>query len=173
VENRSLVEEVRAVRERVAARLRELEPLVREYQELLLLAGELGIVPPGGDDPAPAGGGGGDDRGSLGAGDGDDAGPAGAGADASAGEPSEPSGPDAERKPVRRRRPRPASDAVPASDPELEGRVLEALRAQPGATITDLASALALPATSLYRPVRELASSGAVVKRGRGLYAES
>ena len=42
----SLADEVRTVRERVSARLAELEPLVREYDELLKLADELGIDVP-------------------------------------------------------------------------------------------------------------------------------
>jgi hypothetical protein len=37
----SLVDEARAIRQRVAARLRELEPLVREYNELKEVAAEL------------------------------------------------------------------------------------------------------------------------------------
>jgi hypothetical protein len=47
----SLVDEARAVRERIAARLRELEPLVREYGELREVARELGILDI---EPAPA-----------------------------------------------------------------------------------------------------------------------
>jgi len=39
----SLAEEARQVRERIAARLRELEPLAREYEELQRLAAEMGI----------------------------------------------------------------------------------------------------------------------------------
>jgi hypothetical protein len=39
----SLIEEVRSVRERVEQRLRELEPLVREYNELKQIAAELGL----------------------------------------------------------------------------------------------------------------------------------
>jgi hypothetical protein len=39
----SLAEEVRTVRQRVAERLRELEPLVREYDELRKIASEMGL----------------------------------------------------------------------------------------------------------------------------------
>jgi transposase-like protein len=39
----SLIEEARTVRQRIVARLRELEPLVREYEELRQAAAELGI----------------------------------------------------------------------------------------------------------------------------------
>ena len=41
----SLADEARQMRERVTARLRELEPLVREYEELVRVAGEMGIEP--------------------------------------------------------------------------------------------------------------------------------
>jgi DNA-binding transcriptional ArsR family regulator len=41
----SLADEAREMRERVSARLRELEPLVREYEELLKVAADMGIEP--------------------------------------------------------------------------------------------------------------------------------
>jgi DNA-binding transcriptional ArsR family regulator len=41
----SLADEARQMRERVSARLRELEPLVREYEELMRVAAEMGIEP--------------------------------------------------------------------------------------------------------------------------------
>lgn len=44
----SLAEEARDVRERIARRLRELEPLAREYEELKRLAAEMGIETPSG-----------------------------------------------------------------------------------------------------------------------------
>ena len=40
----SLADEARTLRERVAARLAELEPLVREYQELQRVAAEIGLA---------------------------------------------------------------------------------------------------------------------------------
>jgi DNA-binding IclR family transcriptional regulator len=49
--------------------------------------------------------------------------------------------------------------------------VIEALRAKPGTTITELATILDMPATSLYRPVRDLTDAGTLIKRGRGLHA--
>jgi len=39
----SLVDEARTVRDRIAARLRELEPLVHEYDELMQIAAEMGL----------------------------------------------------------------------------------------------------------------------------------
>ena len=40
----TLADEARTLRERVAARLAELEPLVREYQELQRVADEIGLT---------------------------------------------------------------------------------------------------------------------------------
>jgi DNA-binding transcriptional ArsR family regulator len=41
----SLADEARQMRERVTARLHELEPLVREYEELVKVAADMGIEP--------------------------------------------------------------------------------------------------------------------------------
>jgi hypothetical protein len=130
----SLADEVRTVRQRVEARLRELEPLVREYDELRALASELGIEVPEHADPVAA--------------------------DAGTEERASSSGP-------RRRRAR----GNTVSDARRDERLLEALRSNPGATAAELATVLGVSATSLYRPIRDLTSSGSVVKRGRGLYA--
>jgi uncharacterized membrane protein len=164
----SLADEVRTVRERVSARLAELEPLVREYDELLKLADELGIdiperkrsrstvaavtadavagagtKPTSDDSPAPA-----PTRGSR-------------------------QGTSATRtKSGRPRRRRTAAEEDGETGPERDARVIEKLRASPGSTIAELATMLGVPPTSLYRAVRELTTSGAVVKRGRGLFVE-
>jgi hypothetical protein len=42
----SLIDEVRTVRRRIANRLRELEPFVREYNELRQIAAEMGLEEP-------------------------------------------------------------------------------------------------------------------------------
>jgi hypothetical protein len=128
----SLVDEARALRERITARLSELEPLVREYNELKQLAAELRL-----DERDPG----------------------------SASEEFE-------------HEPEPESDFEPASAPppppnpmsELAQRVLEAVRAEPGQTVADYAVTMDLAPTSLYRPVRELTNSGALVKRTRQLF---
>jgi hypothetical protein len=134
LESMSLADEVRTVRQRVEARLRELEPLVREYDELRALASELGIDVPEHTEPIVA-----------------DAGAKHRGASSGS----------------RGRRAR--GDA--ASDARRDERLLEAVRSNPGATAAELATILGVPATSLYRPIRDLTSSGSIVKRGRGLYA--
>jgi DNA-binding Lrp family transcriptional regulator len=53
---------------------------------------------------------------------------------------------------------------------EFAQRVLRAVRDQPGKTVADYAELLALSPTALYRPTRELATSGVIVKRGRQLF---
>jgi hypothetical protein len=114
----SLADEARAVRQRIAARLNELEPLVREYEDLRRLAAEMGLNEPSAAAPAPS---------------------------TSAPRSQAPGG-------------------------QMAGRVLDAVRADPGKTVADYAKSLQVPATSLYRPVRELTNAGVLVKRARQLY---
>jgi hypothetical protein len=114
----SLADEARAVRQRITARLRELEPMVREYEDLRRLAAEMGL----GDEP-----------------------------------------------------PRLAQRALPPRPSQAPGgqmaeRVLVAIRSDPGKTVAEYAKSLDMPATSLYRPVRELTNAGVLVKRARQLY---
>ena len=156
----SLADEARALRERVAARLAELEPLVREYRELQRVAEEIGLTAaePAGtvwEEPAT---------------------PVSApGSSLPARKPDQPA---AEDKPAprraspRRRQPRRGQSRVAAAA-QRDSRVLEAVAANPGATVAEIASALGVDAVSLYRPVRDLASTGKVVKRGRGLFPAS
>jgi hypothetical protein len=114
----SLADEARAVRQRIAARLRELEPLVREYEDLKRLAAEMGV------DEAPA-----------------------------AARPPSKAG---------------AQPRAPSS--QIAGRVVDAVRSEPGKTVTEYARSLEVPPTSLYRPVRELTAAGVLVKRARQLF---
>lgn len=127
-----LIDEVRSFRQRVAERLQELEPLVREYNELKQVAAEIGLV---------------DAVGEMGL------------AAAEAG---------TERR-GRGQSPRGHDDRRAAST-ELGNRVLEAVRADPGKTVADYAAILDMSATTLYRPVRELTTDGALVKRARHLF---
>jgi hypothetical protein len=114
----SLADEARAVRQRIAARLRELEPLAREYEDLKRVAAEMGL--------------------------------------------------DEEPRPARRSSTSKSRPQAPGG--QLAGRVLDAVRSDPGKTVAEYAKSLGVPPTSLYRPVRELASAGVVVKRARQLY---
>lgn len=142
----SLIQEAREVHRRIAARLAELEPLVREYEELRRAAAELGIDPaeePLASAPAP------------------ERAPAAR-------------RPATRRSGTRRSAPRraaPEEAAPPRADgDELSERVLEAVRNEPGQTVADYARTLEVAATALYRPVRELTTAGEIVKRNRQLY---
>jgi IclR helix-turn-helix domain len=130
----SLADEVRELRQRVAERMAELEPLVREYEQLRKVAAELGIEP---EQPAA---------------------PASDGAPATA-----PATPAARRT----RRPR---AKTPAVQREHAARLLEVVSSKPGATVAEIAAEIGAQPTSLYRLVRDLASEGALTKRGRGLF---
>ncbi len=150
----SLADEARTLRERVATRLAELEPLVREYEELQRLAAEIGLVastPPSSSPEEPA----------------DAAVTAPAPAVATAADTDQRPARAAPRRQTRRDQRRVAAAA------ERDARVLEAVAANPGTTVAEIASVLGVDAVSLYRPVRDLASAGKVVKRGRGLYPAS
>jgi hypothetical protein len=120
----SLVDEARTVRQRIVDRIHELEPLVHEYEELKLLAAEMGI------DEALE-------------------------------------GTDQLHNARRRRSARVAHDE---STGELRELVLRAVEADPGKTIAEYGDMLGVASTSLYRPVRELTSSGELVKRARQLF---
>lgn len=138
----SLIEEVRTVRHRIASRLRELEPLVREYEELRKVAVEMGIEH-------------------------DEAESAPTAARSRSGSPGR-----ARAGAGRGRNRRGTAEPAPATAPtgELGDRVLEAVRADPGHTIAEYARAFQVAPPALYRPVRELTNSGAVVKRARELF---
>jgi type II secretory pathway component HofQ len=146
----TLADEARTLRERVAARLAELEPLVREYQELQRVADQIGLTA---SEPASAGAE-------------EPAAPAAAA--------PQPAGADQQsRRASARRRQARAGQSRVAAAAERDARLLEAVSAHPGATVAEIATALGVDAVSLYRPVRDLASTGQVVKRGRGLFPRS
>lgn len=147
----SLLDEARAVRERIAARLRELEPLVKEYNELRQMAAEMGL----------------------------EAGEAQTSAGAGQQAPPEPPGEGSSSRPPRVQRGGRASarqgvaaraaEARRGGD-EIDMGVLEAVRAEPGMTVAEYARALGVSPTTLYRPVRELTNEGKLVKRARQLF---
>jgi hypothetical protein len=134
----SLIEEARTVRQRILARLRELEPLVAEYEELRLAATELGID------------------------------------QAEISQAPRKSVPRANKRSQRagagRRRSTGAPRSAGPTGQELSDRVLGAVKANPGQTVAEYARALDLAPTSIYRPVRELTTSGAIIKRARQLF---
>jgi hypothetical protein len=114
----SLADEARSVRQRIAARLRELEPLAREYDDLKRIAAEMGM------DDAP--------------------------------------------RPGRRSSTSASRSQAPGG--QVAGRVLDAVRADPGKTVAEYAKSLGVPPTSLYRPIRELTAAGTLVKRARQIF---
>jgi hypothetical protein len=124
--------------------------LVREYQELQRVADEIGLTasePASATSKEPA---------------------------APAAAAPQPAGADQQsrRASARRRQARRGQSRVAAAA-ERDARLLEAVSANPGATVAEVATALGVDAVSLYRPVRDLASTGQVVKRGRGLFPAS
>jgi hypothetical protein len=141
----SLIEEARTVRERIAERLHELEPLVREYEELKRVAAEMGI-----DDAEVASAPTTVARNTSGS--------SGRVRARAAGRGRARSGPTA------------PTPAPAAHSGELGERVFEAVRADPGHTIAEYARVLQVAPPALYRPVRELTNSGAIVKRARELF---
>jgi hypothetical protein len=141
----SLVSEVHAMQERIVSRMRELEPLVREYEELRELATAMGL----GATAAPP-----------------EASPAGS---------NEPAASQRRRQPrsrPSRARGRQAAGAATggSAEGELADRILEAVRAEPGKTVGEYAVMLDAVPTALYRPVRRLTTDGALVKRARQLF---
>jgi hypothetical protein len=137
----SLVDEAREVRERIAARLLELEPLVREYDELQQMATEMGLDE---EEPSPA--------------------PARVVRPASSARlPAR-----TRRTPQRKRRAARAGEH--SAEGDLAGQVLAAVKSDPGKTVADYALSLGVASTALYRPVRQLTTEGSVVKRARQLF---
>lgn len=148
----SLVDQAREVRERITARLRELEPLVREYHELQKVAAEMGFAgsEPNSESPWTD-------------------------ADLAA-RSSNPAvaarGSSARRRSTPRRQTRQGSArrAPQQGHGDLAGRALAAVQADPGKTVADYAEALGVAPTALYQPVRQLTTEGVLVKRARQLY---
>ena len=149
----SLADEVRTLRRRVAQRLTELEPLVREYEQLREIADELGLEPGDYEESAA------------------DA-PVVADALVIADGPAVADRPAARRGRARPQRAGSKGRRGRAQSTTGEGvpGLLEAVRANPGATVAEIASIMEVAPTALYRPVRDLTAAGEVVKRGRTLF---
>ncbi len=65
---------------------------------------------------------------------------------------------------------RPPEAASGGASSELAQRVLAAVRSDPGKTVADYSASLGVAPTMLYRPVRELTTAGALLKRARQLF---
>jgi hypothetical protein len=149
----SLIDEAHGVRQRIAERLRELEPLVAEYNQLRQLAADMG-VPDG--EPAAA------------SAPGPSPTPAKARRRRTSSGSSHAGGGSRSRS---RGAPRPQAEAPSGSaSSDLAQRVLEAVRSDPGRTVADYSEILGVAPTALYRPVRELTTEGALLKRARQLF---
>ncbi len=175
----SLVDEARAVRERIAARLQELEPLVAEYHELQKIAAEMGLqgdellaasTAAHVDEPLPASTAAPADEpiAASPAAHGDEPVPA---PRAAPEQESEQAAAIARARRARSRAQDAATQASSDADDLIVVRVLEAVRAHPGKTVAEYAELLKLAPGTLYRPVRELTTEGALVKRARQLFA--
>jgi hypothetical protein len=158
----SLADEVRTVKQRVAERLAELEPLAREYEELKRLAGELGLSASQGARAVER------TRARTARGSGRSF------QQRSGRSATDDRGTKIARTRAARSTKGPAQTHAGAGEEELRARVIEAVRSAPGVSLGEIAKLLEVPATSLYRPVRELTSDGSLVKRARALFpAES
>jgi hypothetical protein len=161
----SVLEELRAVEERIVARLGELRPAVEEYEELQRVAERLGI-------------------------DAEAVTRRSSGGQAERAEPSvKKAAPPARRKPAgaarpaarARRRATPARAArkrdtatgqpggTRAKGAERREQVVALIRERPGITVPDLSQELGLEPPPVYRVIRKLQATGVVVKEGRNL----
>ena len=166
----SVLDQLRDLERQVVGRLRELEPLVREYEQLRTAAGRLGVKY----DPRP------------GDSDSDQKArtrrrrgaratprsnasrrvPASASSDSAGRSPKRPArsakSTGATRRAVRRR---------PAAAPgQRQGQMLELVTAHPGITVAGIAERLGIDATGLYRVMRRLTETGQIRKDGPRLY---
>jgi ribosomal protein S25 len=174
----SVLDQLRDLERQVVSRLRELEPLVSEYEQLRAAAERLGVKynpRSGADDahqPAPdrrrraaratprsnAGGAVSGPHASA-SGSGERAGRAGRGPTRSV----KSTGTATSRRAGRRRR-------APAAPGERHEQVLGLVTERPGITVAQIAERLGIDATGLYRVVRQLTETGQVRKDGPQLY---
>src|SRR3954447_7939331 len=151
----SVLEELRRVEEQVLARLRELRPLVGEYERLRQVADRLGLQV----DESESG---------------EATTPRGDGARAGATKRSS----TAKRASAKRRAARGASRSAaggssrPPARVDRDADVLRVVRERPGVTVRELAEALGVDASGLYRPVRRLQERGQVRKDGVRLHPQ-
>lgn len=161
----TVLEELRAVEERIVARLTELRPAVEEYEELQRVAERLGIdvsaqrqLPsaepaaraeePAVTKPAPA-------------------------RKPAARAKRAPSGTRKRAAPKRASKARAKAAAKPggtrAKGAERRDQVVALIRERPGITVPDISQQLGLEPPPVYRVIRKLQSAGVVVKEGKSL----
>jgi transcriptional regulator with GAF, ATPase, and Fis domain len=139
----SVLDQLREAEQRVAQRMKELEPAVAEYRELQEVAQRLGI-------------------------DADVAGAAStrAGAQRRRSRRQSTSG---SPKSAAATKPAGRGSRRGATPGQRQQQLLELVRTRPGITVRDAATELGVDATGLYRVVRRLENSGEVRKNGRQL----
>ena len=137
----SVLDQLREAEQRVAQRMKELEPAVAEYRELQEVAQRLGI-------------------------DADVAGAASTRAGAQRRRSRRQSG---SPKSATATKPASRGSRRSATAGERQQQLLELVRTRPGITVRDAATELGVDATGLYRVVRRLENSGEVRKNGRQL----
>jgi DNA-binding IclR family transcriptional regulator len=147
----TVLEELRGIEDRVTARLRELAPLVSEFEELRAVADRLGIdvdeVAPG---PAAT------------------ASPRRGRAAAGAGSAQAPKKPARARAAGSRPGPKRGSDTK-AIGAQRRVDVLKLIQAHPGLTVAQVAERLSVDRTGLYRVIRRLEADGQIRKEGAKL----
>jgi hypothetical protein len=150
----SLIDELKGLEDRVAARMKELRPLVDEYHELEQVAQKLGVPPTGADTPSPRRTTATRKR-----------------AAASVTNASGRADGTATRAPTRRSRSAGAASrgSGRARSNGRRDQLLEMVKARPGITVREAGSELGVDPTSLYRIVHRLEKDGALEKRGREL----
>jgi len=152
----SVLDQFRDAQERVAQRLKELEPAVAEYRELEVVAQRLGIDVSSG---APAR-------------------PARTRRRKSSAAPAKANGAS---PPARRRRRTAPGKATRATPAKVDGRgraapgqrdeqLLALIRERPGITVAEAGKAMSVDPTGLYRVVSRLEQRGDVSKSGRELH---
>lgn len=143
----TVLDDLKAVEQRLTARLDELRPALEEYRELEAAARRLGI----------------------------DVDPAASTARRSAAKPSTSTRPrrSATRRaaPTRAKRTAPTRAKGASSRPgQRRDQVLALIVARPGISVPDIGKELGVDPTGLYRVVRQLEAQGAVKKEGMALH---
>jgi hypothetical protein len=146
----SVIEELRSLEQRVAARLAELQPLIEEYEELRRIADRLGFdveaAPAARERPKPA--------------------------------PRTAKRSRARRAPRARSGAKPAAASASSrqrpggtrsTGAERRARILELVRETPGITVRDVSREIGVDPPPIYRVVRKLLAEGVITKEGTSL----
>ena len=148
----SVLDEVRRVEQQLVKRLRELRPLVGEYEQLRKLADRLGLhieERAGGGQATP---------------------PAGAKGTSKSGRSSPKAASARGPKTPTRSRSTAAGGRRPRTGGlNREADVLRLVKERPGVTVREIGETLGLDPTNLYRPVRRLQERGEITKDGAHL----